>query len=79
MSKTKITLNGRIYYEAEHGRFDAALLDDDTEIARTYGDNTVQMFTGIYEDVKAWADSYGIEKIETPYFARETAPGVYTY
>lgn len=60
---TTIIINGRTYQEAEHGRFDAALIDNGVEIARTYGD-TVQMFTGIWEDVKAWADSFDIETVE---------------
>ena len=52
--------------------------DNGEEIARTYGD-TVQMFSGIYEDVKLWAESYEIEKIELPFFARDNGNGKYIY
>lgn len=76
---TTIILNGRIYQEAEHGRFDAALIDNGVEIARTYGGEVVQMFSGIYEDVRAWADSYDIENIERPFFATDKGNGVYIY
>lgn len=75
---TTIILNGNIYQEADHGRFEASLIDNGEEIARTYGD-TVQMFSGIYEDVKLWAESYGIENIERPYFARDNGNGKYIY
>ena len=75
---TTIIINGRTYQEADHGRFEAALIDNGQEIARTYGD-TVQMFSGIYEDVKAWADSYDIDTVDLPCFATDKGRGNYTY
>ena len=55
------------------------LIDNGVEIARTYGSDCVQMFCGVYEDVKAWAESMDIETIETPYFAVDNGNGTYTY
>lgn len=60
---TTIELNGRTYNEADHGRFEASLIDNGIEIARTEGD-VVLMFSGRYEDVTLWAESYGIEEVK---------------
>lgn len=57
-----IELNGRIYEEADHGRFDVSLLDNGEEIARTSGDEVI-WFRGKREDIELWANSYDIEKI----------------
>ena len=62
---TTIEINGRTYQEADRGRFDASLIDNGEEIAYTYGGDTVVMLSGNADDVKVWAESYGIETIET--------------
>ncbi len=58
-----IEINNRTYQEADKGRFEAALIDNGEMIAYTDGDKIV-MLSGIYEDVKLWAESYDIETIE---------------
>ena len=55
-----IKINGNIYDEADHGRFEAALIDNGEMIAVTRGDEVV-MYSGILADVQAWAESYGID------------------
>ena len=63
MSVTTIELNGHEYQEAERGRFEAALVDNGEEIAHTNGDEVI-MYSGNYEDVKLWAESYDIHAIK---------------
>ena len=58
-----IEINGTTYKEAEHGRFDASLLQGDEEIARTSGDS-VLYYSGKLSDVMKWAESYDINRIE---------------
>ena len=68
----RIELNGTGYLEAEHGRFEACLIEETAGysdvingemIAYTAGD-TVIMLSGKYEDVALWAESYDISDIE---------------
>lgn len=56
-----IELNGRTYQEADHGRFDASLIDNGEEIARTNYDRII-WYSGLYADVCAWAEYYGIDE-----------------
>ena len=56
---TPIILNGHTYTEAERGRFDASLIDNGEEIARTDGGRVI-MFSGIIADVLLWAESLDI-------------------
>ena len=54
-----IELNGRTYQEADHGHFEAALIDSGEMIAYTDGDHVV-MLSGNRQDVELWADSYDL-------------------
>lgn len=60
--KTVVEINGHRYFEDEHGRFEAALIDNGEVIAVTRGDE-VRMYRGNLVDIIEWADSYGIEKV----------------
>lgn len=57
-----IELNGHTYQEADRGRFEASLIDNGEEIAYTNGEEIV-MLSGVYDDIKLWADSYEIDTI----------------
>ena len=59
-----IEINGHYYQEADHGRFEASLISNGEEIARTEGDAVIWFGGCPREDVEAWADSFDIERIE---------------
>lgn len=61
---TPIILNGNYYSEADHGRFEASLILNGEEIARTCGDTVIMYDATRAADIALWAESYDIEIVE---------------
>ena len=52
---------GNGYYECEHGRFDASLVYDNKEIARTYGELILAYDRKHIAEITEWANEYGYD------------------